>query len=267
MRLPIFICAVLFACTEAWAIGDSGGSSGCKHQIYALAASGTPSALEQAVDLELDRQERNASLLRPLPARSVRARQLLEIGPCSGMTARPLDYAVRGANAAVVARFLQLGIDPSAYNGSTSLYLRCNDHLESSPNPLPAVSPEAEAEAYALTLRAGGKPNLLDRRGRSALSVCNSIPLLKELVRAGIKPDAAHLEHAIEAVLQEAQFGSGDSVSRALLRFEFFYGLQLRPTAGVVRVLQTPNCGMPAGKGGAACQNLRRTLAIEGWTF
>ncbi len=191
-----------------------------------------------------------------------RAKRLLTDGPCPYRAHRPLDYAVAYGNLPVTQYLLAHGVNPSAFNGSTTLYMRC-DSLPWIARTPPGETDGNRLQAYALTIAAGGDVNLWNAHG-SALQVCRSLHFLRFLVAHGARPHQVHLESAIDSALTRYARAPEDA-KEAFERIAFFTAFGLEPTSAFRRKLKAKNCGASESKGEVICTEIRRLFNVTPW--
>jgi hypothetical protein len=191
-------------------------------------------------------------------------KRLLNDGPCPFRIHRPLDYAVRYGNLNITKYLLSQRVDPTAFNGTTTLYMRCDDKPPIAVRPA-FDTPLNELRAYELTIASGGDINFWSADG-SAMHVCRSLPFLQFLIDHGAKPHQAHLERAIDDALV-GYATSREGAKIAFARIAFFLRSQLEPTDGFKMKLQSPNCGVSRKDSDLICQQVRKLFHIKAWSF
>lgn len=243
----------LLAHTAAFAIGDSGGHGGCPSfvALYAALPKGTALQVEAAIRKDLTPTQTARSWWSWLTApstspqrspSSAAIRDAVTNGPCPGPN-KPLDYAVRAGNIEATQYLLDNGADPSAFDGSDTLYVRCETYIYSGTRNEAADDDPRRLQAYELTIDRGGDVNRRNSRGRNALHECHSMPYLKLLVAKGAKLDQGHLDRAFFDALGTEP---GEYTARRLnayQRIEYFLEQGLRPSDDVRRRLALPHCG------------------------
>ena len=255
------------------AIGDSGGGwDGCNAELYQAIASGTVDQIEEALDKDLASTYGllglPVRLFLKLPQarrsdwRTRTARRLLSDGPCPFRIHRPLDYAVRYGNLLATSYLLSQRVDPTAFNGKTTLYMRCDDKPPIANRPAFDIRAN-ELRAYALTIASGGDVNFWSASG-SAMHTCRSLEFLQFLVDHGARPNQAHLERAIDDALRYATHPA--NAQDAFSRIEFFLRFGLQPTDGFRMKLQRPNCGALRGHDTPICREVRSIFQIKAWS-
>ena len=247
-------------------MGD--GNSGCPSfvHLYGALAKGTVADIEAAIQKDLHPPKRSwlARLIHPSPkqapiSQSEAVIRLLE-GPCR-QEEKPLDYAVVAGNVEATKYLLEHGADPSAFNGSNTLYSRCETFLYSGSKLAMPIDGPKRLKAYELTIAFGGDVNRTDYLGRNALNLCYSIDFLQFLVEHGAVVRQGHIDQAFADALGTEPGGYTARRLNALARIRFFLDKGVRPSETIRERLALDSCGHSTLPTFAAiCPELRQLL-------